>query len=77
MWDVITRCTNISGENIQKDVFHYNIGECLDWDSQSLYMAAILENGGPNPPFESRAHKRAPDPTPYFDSSYRKLASLA
>ena len=32
--------------------------EPLDWDSQSLYMAAILENGGPNRGTESKTCKK-------------------
>ena len=30
----------------------------LDWDSQSLYTAAILENGGPNRGTESKTRKK-------------------
>ena len=31
----------------------------LDWDSQSLYTAAILENGGPNLETESKTSKKS------------------
>ena len=45
--------------DVNTQLYPVDLGKSLDWDSQSLYTAAILENGGSNRGTESKTRKKS------------------